>query len=141
MDSRVEQQTCGQGRCRGWITLGRCLPPTRLVALLLLGGLAWGWPGWSEPKRYDPDTDTCQAEVIRRAYQANLLPWLDQPEAVLRRLRQLQAAMTLDTLRDCQARGLLSPAQAASLEAQLDLKATSASPTTAPEPDQSPMRP
>jgi hypothetical protein len=112
-----------------------------LLLLLVGGGLAWGLPGQSEPKRYDPDKDTCQVEAIRRAYQANLLPWADQPEVVLQRLRQLQAAMTRDTLRECQARGLLSPAQATSLEAELGLRATSDSTKAAPEPSQSPTRP
>jgi hypothetical protein len=105
------------------------------------GGLAWGLPGQSEPKRYDPDKDTCQVEAIRRAYQANLLPWADQPEVVLQRLRQLQAAMTRDTLRECQAKGLLSPAEVASLEAELGMGATSDSTKTAPEPSQPPTRP
>jgi hypothetical protein len=110
------------------------------LALLLVTG--WGRPGQSAPKRYDPDKDTCQVVAIRRAYQANLLPWADQPEVVLRRLRQLQAAMTLDTLRECQARGLLSPAEAASLDAELGLKATSgATKGVPPEPAQSPTRP
>ena len=72
----------------------------RAWLLLVAAGLAWGLPAASEPKRYDPDTDTCQTQAIRRAYQANLLPWQDQPDVVLQRLRQLQAAMTRDTLRE-----------------------------------------
>lgn len=109
----------------------------RAWLLLVAAGLAWGLPAASEPKRYDPDTDTCQTQAIRRAYQANLLPWQDQPDVVLQRLRQLQAAMTRDTLRECQARGLMSPAEAASLEAELGLGASA----RAPEPAQSPTRP
>jgi len=124
--------------CRG-LRAARVGPA--LLLLLVGGGLAWGLPGQSEPKRYDPDKDTCQVEAIRRAYQANLLPWADQPEVVLQRLRQLQAAMTGDTLRECQARGLLSPAEATSLEAELGLRATSDSTKAAPEPSQSPTRP
>jgi hypothetical protein len=124
--------------CRG-LRAARVGPA--LLLLLVGGGLGWGLPGQSEPKRYDPDKDTCQVEAIRRAYQANLLPWADQPEVVLQRLRQLQAAMTSDTLRECQAKGLLSPAEVASLEAELGMRATSDSTKTAPEPSQSPTRP
>jgi len=108
---------------------------------LLVVGLLWGLPGQSEPKRYDPDQATCQGEAIRRAYQANMLPWQDQPAVVLERLGQLQAAMTLDTLRECQAKGLMTPNQAASLEAELGLKTTSASSPDAQTPPQSPTRP
>ena len=143
MDNLVGTGACGLMHrrplpCRG-LRAARIGPA--LLLLLVGGGLAWGLPGQSEPKRYDPDKDTCQVEAIRRAYQANLLPWADQPEMVLQRLRQLQAAMTRDTLRECQARGLLSPAEATSLEAELGLRATSDSTTAAPEPAQSPTRP
>ena len=143
MDNLVGTGACGLMHrrplpCRG-LRAARIGPA--LLLLLVGGGLAWGLPGQSEPKRYDPDKDTCQVEAIRRAYQANLLPWADQPEVVLQRLRQLQAAMTRDTLRECQARGLLSPAEATSLEAELGLQATSDSTTAAPEPSQSPTRP
>ena len=65
----------------------------------------------AEPKRYDPDPQACQPQAIRKTFQANQLPWKDQPEVVQQRLRQLQAAMTLDTLRDCQAKGLMSADQ------------------------------
>lgn len=146
MDSLVGQEACcSQARRRPLAAAPGLRGPrgglSRLLVLVAGVGLAWGLPGWSAPKRYDPDQDTCQVEAIRRAYQANLLPWADQPEVVLQRLRQLQAAMTLDTLRECQARGFLSPAQAASLEAELGLKATSGPPQSAPEPSQSPTRP
>ena len=141
MKGLVEQEEMGGRGHR------RATPPqswrARPLLLVLVGvmGLAWAQPGWSAPKRYDPDKDTCQIEVIRGAYQANLLPWEDQPAVVRQRLRQLQAAMTLDTLRDCQARGLLSAGQAAFLEAELNLRATSADPKAVPEPSQSPTRP
>lgn len=115
--------------------------PRLAGCLLLAAGLAWGLPGGSEPKRYDPDKDTCQTRAIRRAYQANLLPWKDQPEVVLQRLRQLQAAMTRDTLRECQARGLMTPGEAASLEAELGIRALSGPPPAEPAPAQSPTRP
>ncbi len=109
--------------------------------LLVAAGLAWGLPGASEPRRYDPDKDTCQTEAIRRAYQANMLPWQDQPEAVQQRLRQLQAAMTRDTLRECEARGLMTAREAASLEAELGIGAGSTSAPAKPDPAQSPTRP
>ncbi|MEB3335452.1 MAG: hypothetical protein VKP70_10765 [Cyanobacteriota bacterium] len=113
------------------------------VPLTLMVVLGWGLPqpGQGAPKRYDPDRDTCQVEAIRRAYQANMLPWGDQPEVVLQRLRQLQAAMTLDTLRDCQARGLLSADQAASLETELRLRSPGGSSPETSEAPQSPTRP
>jgi hypothetical protein len=111
------------------------------LALIVLVGLGLGQPGRGEPKRYDPDRDTCQVQAIRRAYQANMLPWEDQPEAVQQRLRQLQAALTLDTLRNCQARGLLGPDQVASLETELRLRSTSSSPPVTSEASQSPTRP
>ena len=142
MDNLVGKGACGLVHRRPWPCRGlRAAGIGPALLLLLGGGLAWGLPGQSEPKRYDPDKDTCQSEAIRNAYQANLLPWEDQPVVVQQRLRQLQAAMTLDTLRDCQARGLLSAGQAASLEAELNLRATSADPKAVPEPSQSPTRP
>jgi hypothetical protein len=79
-------------------------------------------------------------EVIRRAYQANLLPWEDQPELVRQRLRQLQAAKTLDTLRECQTRGFLTAEQTASLEVELGLR-TPAGSAGPPGSSQSPTRP
>jgi hypothetical protein len=103
--------------------------------------LGLGQPGRGEPKRYDPDRDTCQVQAIRRAYQANMLPWVDQPETVQQRLRQLQAAMTLDTLRDCQDQGLLDAEQAASLETELRLRSPSPSPPVTSEAPQSSTRP
>jgi len=120
---------------------GWTLPLKALLLGSLLAAVAAPQPGWAEPKTYDPDPDTCQEEVIRRAYKANLLPWEDQPAVVQERLRQLQAAMTLDTLRNCQARGLLSPAQVSSLTTELRLQPPSSSPTLTPAPSSSPTRP
>lgn len=142
MKGLVDQEMGGMVQCHPtpqacW---GARVSPLLLV-LLGLVGLGWGGAGWSEPKRYDPDKDTCQIAVIRGAYRANLLPWEDQPAVVRQRLRQLQAAKTLDTLRDCQARGLLTPEQVASLDAELNLRATSEAPQATPEPSQSPTRP
>jgi hypothetical protein len=120
----------------GWLLP---LKPFLLGILLVASGAPL--PGWTEPRRYDPDPETCQEEVIRRAYKANLLPWEDQPPVVRERLRQLQAAMTLDTLRNCQARGLLSPSQASSLATELQLRPPSGSPTRTPAAASSPTRP
>ncbi|MEB3317442.1 MAG: hypothetical protein VKO39_04810 [Cyanobacteriota bacterium] len=141
MDNVLGQGDRDLAHGRRWPGCGsRAVRVVSALALLLVTG--WGGPGQSQSKRYDPDKDTCQVEAIRRAYQANLLPWADQPEVVLQRLRQLQAAMTLDTLRECQARELLSPTEAASLDAELGLKATAAASKDAPaEPAQSPTRP
>ena len=144
MDNLVGSGACTlvhRHRWRGRALRAAKVGPALAVLLVVGGGLAWGLPGGSAPKRYDPDKETCQVEAIRRAYQANLLPWADQPEVVLQRLRQLQAAMTSDTVRECQARGLLTPAEAASLTAELGLQATSGTTKAAPEPSQSPTRP
>ena len=59
--------------------------------------------------------------MIRTTFRSNLLPWQDQPEVVQQRLRQLQAAMTLDTLRECQSKGLLTPAEVTTLTVELNL--------------------
>ena len=106
-----------------------------VVVPLVAVSLLWGLAGQGKPKLYDPDPQACQVEVIRKTFRANLLPWDDQPEAVQQRLRQLQAAMTLDSLRECQAKGLLTPAQVNSLVLELGL--TPATPGGA----QSPVRP
>jgi hypothetical protein len=123
---------------------GRISPLVTIpLALGILVGMGDGRPGHGQPKRYEPDREACQVETIRRAYRANLLPWDDQPEVVRARLRQLQAAMTLDTLRDCQSQGLLSPDQVASLTAELDLAPSPASSSSSPAPGaaSSPARP
>lgn len=112
-----------------------CIP----LAVGILAGLVAGRPGQGQTKRYEPDREACQVDTIRRAYRANLLPWEDQPEVVRARLLQLQAAMTRDTLRDCQAQGLLSADQVGSLTAELDLGPTPA--LAAPGSASSPARP
>lgn len=119
---------------------GPSLALARALTLVVVG-LVLALPGHSEPQRYDPDREVCQVQRIRSGFQANLLPWEDQPLPVRQRLRQLQATMTLGTLRECQARGLLSADQVASLERELDLRASAAFATDAPEASQSPARP
>ncbi|MEB3301551.1 MAG: hypothetical protein VKN56_06225 [Cyanobacteriota bacterium] len=105
------------------------------VFALIIVSLLWGLASESKPKLYDPDAQACQMEVIRQSFRANLLPWQDQPAVVQQRLRQLQAAMTLDSLRECQAKGLLKPEQVNALVVELEL--TPAPPAGA----QSPVRP
>jgi hypothetical protein len=92
-----------------------------VLGLVVAGTQLWGFQGRSAPKLYDPDPQACQMEMIRTTYRSNLLPWQDQPEVVQQRLRQLQAAMTLDTLRECQSKGLLTPAQVSTLTVELKL--------------------
>lgn len=84
----------------------------------LVGGLV----AQAAPKTYDPDPMACQMEVIRGTFRSNLLPWNDQPAEVQQRLWQLQAAMTRDTLRECQAKGLLSPEEGNTLIKELGLQ-------------------
>jgi hypothetical protein len=102
--------------------------------------MLWPLPSLSEPKRYDPDPQACQPLNIRRSYQANLLPWGDQPPVVQERLRQLQAAMTRDTLQSCQAKGLLTSDQVSSLVVELGLSTAPAGPASGPG-TPSPLRP
>lgn len=106
------------------------------VTLLLAGA-----HGQAEGRNYDPDPQTCQVEMIRTTFRANLLPWADQPAAVQQRLRQLQSAMTVDTLLQCQARGLLTPSQVQALGRELGLPLPTGSDGAAPIPVQSPVRP
>lgn len=115
----------------------RNAPVLRAAALGLgiTGTQLWGLPGHSAPKLYDPDPQACQVQMIRTTFRSNLLPWQDQPEVVQQRLRQLQAAMTLDTLRECQSKGLLTPAEVTTLTVELNLLGD---PAGAP---QSPVRP
>lgn len=119
--------------------LGRPLVP--LLVPLVVASLLWGLASLSEPKHYDSDPQACQMEMIRRTFRANLLPWEDQPAMVQERLRQLQAAMTLDTLRDCQAKGLLTPQQVGSLVQELGLQTTAGNRPAAPDLSQPPARP
>jgi hypothetical protein len=72
-------------------------------------------------KNYHPDETTCQGALIRSSYAKNLLPWAEQPEAVLASLRQVQAEMTRATLATCVRQNLMTPAQAAALQKELGL--------------------
>ena len=92
-----------------------------MLGFVIAGTQLWGLQGRSEPKLYDPDPQACKVEMIRTTFRSNLLPWEDQPEVVQQRLRQLQAAMTLDTLKECERKGLLTPAQVSALTVELKL--------------------
>jgi hypothetical protein len=72
-------------------------------------------------QRFDPDASTCRPEELENGFRRQLLPWADQSEAVLNRLRQVQAEMLRASLRRCQQRGLLTPDQALKVEQRLQL--------------------
>ncbi len=72
-------------------------------------------------KHYNPDETTCQGNLIRSSYAKNLLPWAEQPAAVLESLRQVQAEMTRATLASCVRQKLMTPAQATALQKDLGL--------------------
>ena len=107
--------------------------PTRLaligascVAAWLATGPAHAQPSRPQPpparvERFDPDTSICQPEELESAHRRQLLPWADQSEAVLSRLRQVQADMLRASLRRCQERGLLTPEQVRGVEERLAL--------------------
>lgn len=96
---------------------------TVLAALAVLGGtadIARAEPSRPQPPPprkvlYDPDQVTCQPAHVERTFAEQLKPWADQSEAVLARLRQVQAEMLQGSLRRCVARGLLSEAEAQAL--------------------------
>lgn len=98
-----------------------------ILGVTALACLAWPEQGRANPKRYDPDPQACNAETIRQTFLANLLPWQDQPAAVQERLRRLQGAMTLDTLRECESKGLLSAEQVKAMTNALGLGSPPAS--------------
>jgi hypothetical protein len=70
-----------------------------------------------------------------------MLPWADQPEAVQARLRQLQAELTVGSLRRCVAKGLLTEQQARVLAAILQLPASAQPASAAGEASGSSARP
>ena len=103
-------------------------PP--LLAVLLLSGLSGGSlraapakppPPQSPQEHRDADPVTCRSDSIRRNYQAQLIPWQDQPPAVLAQLRNLQAEMAIATLRRCVQRGLMPRQEALQLARELEL--------------------
>ncbi len=112
-----------------------------ILGLAALACLAWAEEGRADPKRYDPDPQACKAEMIRQTFLANLLPWQDQPAAVQERLRRLQGAMTLDTLRECEAKGLLSAEQVKAVTNELGLGSDPASAKPLQGSAQPPTRP
>lgn len=89
-------------------------------------------PPPSEPLKLDPDAMTCTPAVISGAFAQHLRPWADQPAAVLDKLRQLQASMTLATIERCRSQGRLSSEQAAALMQELGLASPPAQPSLRP---------
>lgn len=76
-------------------------------------------PPPSRPSLYDPDPTTCQPEAIRSGFARQLEPYADQSEPVLQRLRQVQAQLTVASLRRCVAKGLMAEPAARALAAEL----------------------
>ncbi|MFM7086337.1 MAG: hypothetical protein ACKOXO_05010 [Cyanobium sp.] len=119
-------------RCSRPSPLGllRCGPLLLCIAWLPVLPPALAIPAERRPapppapvEHYDPDPQICRPQAIRQAFERQLQPWSDQPEAVLARLRRLQAEMTLATLRRCVRRGLLPEAEALAVARQLQLLA------------------
>jgi hypothetical protein len=98
------------------------------LALGVLGAEVKPLPAQQDPpppeprlKHYNPDETTCQGDLILSSYAKNLLPWAEQPAAVLESLRQVQAEMTRATLASCVSQKLMTPAQATALQKELGL--------------------
>lgn len=92
----------------------------------LLAPAVWGQEGRrqpepppSRPTTYDPDRTTCEVQLIRAAFQAQLQPYADQSATVLVRLRELQLEMVRRSLKRCVQRELLTPKQADQLVREL----------------------
>ncbi|QPN63563.1 hypothetical protein [Synechococcus sp. CBW1004] len=88
-------------------------------------------------ERFNPDQQVCQPQTIKASFASQLLPWADQPPAVLNQLRRVQLEMTRSTLDRCVSKGLLQPSEASQLERELGLQAgsgdaTAPAATTAP---------
>ncbi|MFM7360803.1 MAG: hypothetical protein ACKOBY_11980 [Cyanobium sp.] len=109
-----------------------------MIAVGSLTGLIAPMPSPAQPsrpepppapiQRFDPDASTCRPEELESGFRRQLLPWADQSEAVLNRLRQVQAEMLRASLRRCQQRGLLTPDQALGVEQRLKLPPAEAPP-------------
>jgi hypothetical protein len=100
-----------------------------VLSLLLAGSLyrpLQAEPEKPEPPRarkvvYEPNRASCTPQAITGAYRNHLLPWADQPEPVLARLRVLQAEMTRTSLTRCLEQGLLNAEQVRQVETSLGL--------------------
>jgi len=100
-----------------------------VLSLVLAGTLVR--PLQAEPERpepprarkvvYEPNRASCTPQAITGAYRNHLLPWADQPEPVLARLRVLQAEMTRTSLSRCMEQGLLTVEQVRQVETSLGL--------------------
>lgn len=71
-------------------------------------------------EHYDPDPQVCKAPIIRQAFASQMQPWLDQPAAVLAKLRQLQLNMTRASLQRCVSKGLMPEREAEALLKELE---------------------
>jgi hypothetical protein len=90
-------------------------------------------PAPTRVERFNPDQQVCSAEAIRKGFATQMQPWVDQPEAVVARLREVQLDMTRATLRRCVSKGLMDRTQAEQLFGQLIAPlATSSTPEAAP---------
>lgn len=78
-------------------------------------------PPASPVEHHDPDLQTCQPQALLQAWSLQLQGYLDQPEAVLQRLRALQRDMATASLNRCIQRGLLSKTDARQLAQQMGL--------------------
>jgi len=74
-------------------------------------------------ERFNPDQQACLPQAIRTGFANQLLPFADQPPAVLDQLRRVQREMTRASLARCVAKGLLPPDEAGQLERELGLQA------------------
>jgi len=93
-------------------------PPMALA--VPAGGITTPLP--TRVERFNPDQQVCLPETIRASFATQLLPWADQPAAVLAQLRRVQLEMTQATLQRCVSKGLLQADQASELERQLGLE-------------------
>jgi hypothetical protein len=91
-------------------------------------------PPASKPTFYNPDPATCQPEAIRSGFARQLQPYADQSEAVLQRLRRVQAELTIASLKRCVAKGLLDEPTAKALAAELVGTATPQAPAPSTRP-------
>lgn len=123
---------------RGVLQAGGPTLAVLLLALAMPQGASAQRAQVQEPppptERYRPDQQTCTPERQLAAYSNALLPYADQPPAVLERLRDLQRQLSARSLRSCLVQGLLSPEQVERLMAAMGM----AVPAPEPEPKESP---
>jgi hypothetical protein len=86
-------------------------------------------------EQYQPDQQTCTPERQLAAFTNALVPYADQPPAVLEQLRGLQRQLSAGSLRKCLEKGLLKADQVERLIETMGL----AVPALAPLPKDSPV--